>query len=264
MFKKGPPAPLAIDAPNPNWRRPDARPFNTHKKHFEQTQSCLWMLPPLQHEQLSRCSPPPAMPPRHGSPAIDMFRQISSDTSASPPFAVKPSASPSSGIGFVLPSKPSPTQKFEAAHQVMIAGLGRFSAMTRELNLTMHMPFRVSCPMAQALSRCLPSFVRLQVLQLGSNEIADSGASAIVRACAAHDTLKQLYLHCNRLTSRSADAIGSALQLDSCGLQLLQLGGNKMGDAGARRIAHALQEQTSLVTLDMVSVICVLYERAFI
>ena len=248
MFKKGPPIPLAIDAPTPNWRRPDARSLSTHKKHFEQSQSCLWMLPPPQHEQL-----PPVIPPRYGCPAADFFHPSESTAWAAPSsLAPKPSVSPAPGIGVVLPSRPSPTQKFEAAHQVVVEGLGRFPALTRELSFTMHMPQRISCSAAQALSRSLPAFVRLHVLHLGSNAIADAGASAIVRACANHDTVTQLYLHGNRLTSLSAAAICSALQLDTCRLQLLHLGGNMLGDTGALQIARGLRWQASLTSLDMV------------
>jgi hypothetical protein len=54
------------------------------------------------------------------------------------------------------------------------------------------------------------------------------------------------------LTSRCAAAVGSALELASCKLELLHLGGNMLGDAGAGRIALALQRQSSLVSLDMV------------
>ena len=82
----------------------------------------------------------------------------------------------------MLPQKLSPTQKFEAAHQVMVGNMGWHAALSRELNMTMRMPVRVSCGDAQALAQCLPAFVRLQVLHLGSNEIADVGASAIAHA----------------------------------------------------------------------------------
>jgi Leucine Rich repeat len=120
----------------------------------------------------------------------------------------------------------------------------------------MHSPFRISCGNAQVLARSLPAFARLEVLHLVSNAIADAGAAAIVQACASQGTVKQLYLHRNRLTSHSAAAIGSALESSSCRLELLQLGGNMLGDTGVKRIAVALRGQTSLITLDVVGTPC--------
>ncbi len=227
------------------------RSRSTNKKHFEPSQSSLWMIPPLQPK---RNASPQYLPPGFGSPATDFFRQTEFDAlsaSTAHPFAHKRAVCPAS-IGVVLPQKQSPSQKFEAAHQVSLGAMGWHCAMTRELNLTMHKPSRISCAGADVLSRSLPAFVRLQVLHLGSNAIADSGAAAIVHACASHDTVRQLYLHCNRLTSHSATAIASALQSCSCRLEMLTLGGNMLGDAGVQRIALALLGQTSLATLDVV------------
>jgi hypothetical protein len=223
--------------------------LTTNKKHFEQPQSCLWMMPPLQPQRSSQIQ---VLPPSHCPyTTTHFFRQSEVPAPASAPFARKPAVLPTS-IGVVLPPKPTPSQKFEASHQVRIGDLGWYCTMARELNLTMRIPVRICCTDAAVLARSLPAFVRLQVLHLGSNTIADEGASAIVHACATHDTVKQLYLHCNRLTSQSASAIGSALELQSCKLELLQLGGNMLGDAGAQRIAHALRRQTSLTSLDVV------------
>ena len=220
--------------------------LSTNKKHFEQPQSSLWMIPPLQPQRNSQTQ---VLPPSYST--AHFFRQSEVPAPTSTPFAQKPAVLPTS-IGVVLPPKPSPSQKFEASHQVRIGDLGWYCTMARELNLTMRIPIRIFCTDAVVLARSLPAFVRLQVLHLGSNMIADEGASAIVHACATHDTVKQLYLHCNRLTSQSASAIGSALELQSCRLELLQLGGNMLGDAGAQRIAHALRRQTSLTSLDVV------------
>jgi len=229
---------------------------STHKQHFEQPQSSLWMNPPLHP---NRNSPPQLLPRVHCSPNAERFRQTDFAMSASPPsplgFAHRRAAA-CNCIGVVLPPKQSVSQKFEAAHQVLLDDMGWFCTMTRVMNLTMHSPFRISCGNAQVLARSLPAFVRLEVLHLGSNAIADAGAAAIVQACASQGTVKQLYLHRNRLTSHSAAAIGSALESSSCRLELLQLGGNMLGDTGVKRIALALRGQTSLITLDVVGAPC--------
>ena len=138
----------------------------------------------------------------------------------------------------------------------MVGDSGWFTLLSRELNMTMRMPSRVNCGDAQALACALPAFSHLHALHLGSNHIADAGAAAVVQACSHHDTITSLYLHCNRLTSHSAAAIGDALERGGCRLQLLQLAGNMLGDAGARRIARALHWQTCLLSLDMVLAPC--------
>jgi hypothetical protein len=224
---------------------------STNKKHFEPSQSSLWMMPLQPTVQEKKNASPQCQPPSYGSPVTDFFRQTELSASTSPLFAHKRAVYPAS-IGVVLPPKQSPIQKFEAAHQVSLGDMGWHCAMTRELNLTMHQPSRISCTSADVLARSLPAFVRLQVLHLGSNAIADSGASAIVHACAGHVTVRQLYLHGNRLTSHSAADIASALQSCSCRLEVLTLGGNMLGNAGVQRIALALRGQTSLATLDVV------------
>jgi len=87
----------------------------------------------------------------------------------------------------------------------------------------------------------------LQQLHLHENSLCAAGAIKIVRALQTITTLKVLNLESNVISDEAADDITQALSH----LQEVYLIENNLQAAGARKIARALQDSTTLTVFDI-------------
>ena len=112
---------------------------------------------------------------------------------------------------------------------------------------------------ASHFARTLKLNTSLQELNLSKSGLRDFGlrllAEELYRAGAASQ-LRELRLRCNRLELVDEDCVTSFAMLltsDACRISTLTLGGNRLGDEGALKLAEMLSENRSLLELDVSS-----------
>jgi Leucine Rich repeat/Leucine Rich Repeat len=92
---------------------------------------------------------------------------------------------------------------------------------------------------------------RVDAVLLGTNAIGDEGAREVA-SLIAQGRLETVYLGCNGIGARGAGDLSSALETDTR-VRALWLKRNPLGPDGVRRVAHMLQRNASLRTLDLVN-----------
>lgn len=116
---------------------------------------------------------------------------------------------------------------------------------------------RIGSRGAAGIASALKSNRALRILDLSSveddnNRIGDDGAVALSQAIAINNVLHTLLLNGkNDITARGAGALATGLSMAPCGLQILNLSGNRLGLGGAKAMAHALKQNQSLLTLQI-------------
>ena len=104
---------------------------------------------------------------------------------------------------------------------------------------------KIATPGATAIARALCNCGNLQVLNLSLNSIGDDGARDIFRVC-LQDSINYHKL------DLSANLIGSfGLYIKNAGLQVLNLGDNRIGDEGVKELAAILCACTDLRVLNL-------------
>jgi hypothetical protein len=104
-----------------------------------------------------------------------------------------------------------------------------------------------ACVVAAALS----TNMTLRSLHLDNNAITDAGVCELARALERHPFLTSLNLSCNsELGVVSARGLSSMLACNT-GLIHLSLNYNALGDAGCSLLAHALEENATLRSLQL-------------
>jgi len=98
------------------------------------------------------------------------------------------------------------------------------------------------------LCAAMQTNTNLKRLNLGRNNIGDSGAALLSSALETNATLTHLLLDNNYIGDSGASAFAAALQKNSS-LTHLSLSSNCIGDAGAASLASAVQTNVSLVEL---------------
>jgi Ran GTPase-activating protein (RanGAP) involved in mRNA processing and transport len=101
-----------------------------------------------------------------------------------------------------------------------------------------------------AIAEALKCNTSLIELDLSSNGIGDSGASAMAGVLRNNTTLCRLQLHDNGIGSEGGKALGDAL-VHNRTLTHLGISGNQLGASGAEHIAQGLRSNTSLKHIDL-------------
>lgn len=106
-------------------------------------------------------------------------------------------------------------------------------------------------PTAAGLGRALASASsRLQVIELGSNALGDSGSRALADGLKASGSLQQLDVHDNGIGPLGADYLSAAL-VGNQHVKALHLGGNRIGPNGVRILVESLEQNFALRTLSL-------------
>jgi Leucine-rich repeat (LRR) protein len=109
---------------------------------------------------------------------------------------------------------------------------------------------RNECTALSTLLRCTTT--RLQKLDLDCNDINDEGVEVLVNALANGNQLKELYLGSNEsITSRGWKTLATLLEMPGSAIKKLSVGCNDIGDEGALVFANALQNNSTLETLNL-------------
>eukprot|EP00930_Biecheleria_cincta_P048040 TRINITY_DN33416_c0_g1_i1.p1 TRINITY_DN33416_c0_g1~~TRINITY_DN33416_c0_g1_i1.p1 ORF type:complete len:349 (+),score=55.13 TRINITY_DN33416_c0_g1_i1:80-1126(+) len=88
-------------------------------------------------------------------------------------------------------------------------------------------------------------------LNLSQNDLGPEGADYMSLALRENTTLTQLCLAGSRIGHRGARSLAAAIGLASCRLANLDLAGNSIADLGAKHFAEVLPHTTSLTALDL-------------
>jgi hypothetical protein len=104
---------------------------------------------------------------------------------------------------------------------------------------------QVELARALASSKC-----RVAKLNLGGNEIGNSGAVALADALMANTSVAILYLWDNKIGASGAVALADALKTNAS-VTTIYLGNNKFGAAGAVALADALKTNTALSDVNL-------------
>ncbi|XP_067836955.1 NACHT, LRR and PYD domains-containing protein 3-like [Heptranchias perlo] len=94
---------------------------------------------------------------------------------------------------------------------------------------------------SEGLQRLGPALHKCQVLRLGGNELGDFGGKLLSAALRNPDCkIQKLWLWDNDLTESCTEGLSSALSTNRS-LTVLNLGNNKLGDSGVKRLSAALR-----------------------
>ena len=104
--------------------------------------------------------------------------------------------------------------------------------------------------LVMCLSECLKEDDTLQELNLSWNKITSEGAKMIGEAIKENKILQKLDIHGNSISDDGAAAISDGLKCN-ISLQELNMSFNKITSEGAKLIAEAIQVNTTLHTLDI-------------
>lgn len=95
------------------------------------------------------------------------------------------------------------------------------------------------------------SRLRLTSADVSENSLGDAGAGRIASAVCAVAGISRLDASWNRIGAHGAAALASSLTTPGCGVAVLRLECNDLGDAGAAAIAEALPRCPTLRALDV-------------
>jgi len=128
-----------------------------------------------------------------------------------------------------------------------IAEIMKTNSVILELNLGSN---QIGDSGALALFYALIMNSTVCVLHLHRNKIGDGGAVILAEAMKTNTCLRELYLGDNIIGDIGAEALAQAIETNNT-LHKLNLRGNKVGDSGAQAIAKSLQANTTLFMLDL-------------
>ena len=94
---------------------------------------------------------------------------------------------------------------------------------------------------------------RIEVLDLLNCGLLDEGVRLLFESLAHNTTLKHLYLSANGISPTGLAHIASYLSTGKSSLETLFLGGNRIGDEGARILSQGLTHDKKLVRLNLTS-----------
>ena len=87
----------------------------------------------------------------------------------------------------------------------------------------------------------------LQYLDCSNCQLQCSDVAAVCRVLEAFpNNLRELYLSCNRIAADGATAVCSFVAGGLCGLRVLDLAWNSLGERGAEALAAALKQVRSI------------------
>lgn len=102
------------------------------------------------------------------------------------------------------------------------------------------------------VGRLLPNMQNLSSLDLSKNSgIGDAGVEVLASSLSSTPTLKVLNLSATKVADVGASVLGRALAEESCPLVCLMLGNCKIGEDGANEMMDALDDNKTLLTLDL-------------
>ena len=102
------------------------------------------------------------------------------------------------------------------------------------------------------VGRLLPNMQNLSSLNLSNNKgIGDAGVEVLASSLSSTPTLEVLNLSATKISDVGASALGRALAEESCPLVRLMLGNCEIGEDGANEIMDALDDNKTLLTLDL-------------
>ena len=98
---------------------------------------------------------------------------------------------------------------------------------------------------AVQLAAVLPSFVRLEGLYLGGNQIGDAGAAALAEACRHLPKLEKLYLAYNEIGDAGMAALAEAIAKEGAfpSLTKINLGVNPASDEAKKAVEEDLEKK---------------------
>lgn len=126
----------------------------------------------------------------------------------------------------------------------------RFNSSLKTLDLT---SCHLGLTAAACLGRGLWANTTLEVIRLGQNLVGDSGASAFAGELSGNMSLKILDLTDCKIECKSVDSITAlAVSLiQSTGIMTLQMAGNDLRNAGAKRLGCSLALKSCLLHLNL-------------
>ena len=102
------------------------------------------------------------------------------------------------------------------------------------------------------IGRLLPSLQNLSSLNLSNNKgLGDAGVEVLAESLASTPALRVLNLSYTKVGDAGASALGRVLAAESCHLVKLLLGNCEIGEEGGNDLMDALDENKSLVALDL-------------
>jgi len=104
-----------------------------------------------------------------------------------------------------------------------------------------------------SVTKALEHNTRVRSLMLGTDAIGDTGAAAVAGLASINPHLEVLYLGCNNIGPAGALALGNALAGSASNITGLWLKRNPLGPEGAATIADMLRSNQRLRVLDLVN-----------
>lgn len=107
-----------------------------------------------------------------------------------------------------------------------------------------------NCIGSKGMIALAPAVATLQVFSAARNDIGDDGVKALAGIlCTSKVSLKDLDLSENKIGSRGGGYLGEAIK--SCGLQSLNIQGNKLGSGGAHVLIMSIRDNATLTWLNL-------------
>uniref|UniRef100_A0A3Q4A8N3 Uncharacterized protein n=1 Tax=Mola mola TaxID=94237 RepID=A0A3Q4A8N3_MOLML len=109
--------------------------------------------------------------------------------------------------------------------------------------------FEMSDRDCESLAKALKSCQTLKLLRLHQSHLEDKKCCTLVESLLDHPSLRELDFSHNQIGDKGAKAISKLL--NRCKLETLNVCDNNIGAPGAKAIAHALSENSTLLSLNL-------------